>query len=313
MKGKVAMRTRRILALVGVLGLAAAGCDYIVPPIDFNTPTPVVNTTTGWTGTVVGVSENSGAVHIDLAIDNRTGDWSAMDVGYSKASVADGSGKATDCDKVFVGTSVFVADGGWYIPDGFAMKGYTSDGQGTIQQLSVECTGVSKADAKKLHVDYRYITGAFNYYRPSTYHQASMDLDLGTVKSDMKYPVVDKTAKIGKADESITGLNNCTVKLTGVKRTDTGFEFSWESFNPTDYPISLHIGAPPVLGADGILYGFYQSPHLALVPVTPAKDKATWTTEATVPAAGKGFYLLVPLESQQNKYFIDYVLDITDK
>jgi hypothetical protein len=314
MKGHVTMRTRTILALVGVLGLAAAGCDYIVPPPSFGTPTLEVNTTTGWSGTVIGVSENGGAVHVDLAIENKTGDWSAMDVGYTKASVVDGSGKSTDCSKVFIGTSVFVADAGWYLPDGFTMKGYTTDATGTVQMLYAECAGVGKASAKKLHIDYRYITGAFNYYTPSTYYNTSMDLDLSKVKADVKFPVAETSAGvIQKADVTITGINNCTVKLADIKRTDTGFTFSWESSNPTDYPAYVHIGKPPVIGNDGILYGFYQSPHLALAPITPSKDKATWTTTATVPADGKGFYLLVPVETKQQKYFVDHVLDISDK
>ena len=300
------MRTRKLLALVGVLGLAATGCDYIVPPIDFSTPTPAINVTTGWTGFVTGVSDKNG-VHVDLAIENKSGDWSAMDVGRSKATV---DGQA--CTNVFVGTAVFVADAGWFLPDGFAMTGYTVDGQGAIQKLYVECPG-SKASAKKLHIDYQYITGPFNYYRPSTYYKASMDLDLTKIKSDLKFPLVDKTAKLDKSASPITGINNVTVTLTDTKRTADGLEFTWESANPTDYPAYIHIGNPPVLGADGILYGFYQSPHLALAPITPSKDKATWTTDVTVPAAVKGLYVLIPVESQQQKYFIDHVVDITDK
>ncbi len=307
MKGHASMRTRTLLALVGVLGLAASGCDYVVPPIDFSTPTPSINTTSGWTGFVTGVSDASGGVRVDLAIENKTGDWSAMDVGYTKASV-DGA----SCTNAFVGTATFVNDGGWFIPDGFAMKGYTADGQGTIQQLYVECPG-SKASAKKLHIDYKYITGPFNYYRPSVVYKASMDLDLTKVKTDLTFPVVEKKAKIEKAGDAIAAINNCTLKLKDVKRTADGLEFSWENTNPADAPTSLHIGNPPVLGADGILSGFYLSPHLGIVPMTPANSSASWKTTVAVPAAAKGLYLLVPVESQQQKYFVDHVVDITDK
>jgi hypothetical protein len=101
--------------------------------------------------------------------------------------------------------------------------------------------------------------------------------------------------------------------LTGVKRTATGFEFGWESANPTDSPAYVHIGIPPVIGADGIMYGFYRSPHLSDAPITPSKGKATWTTTVTVPKDGTGFYILLPLESQQQKFFVDHVIDITDK
>jgi len=314
MKGHVTMRTRTLLALVGVVSLAVTGCDYIVPPYDPGTATPKVNTTSGWSGIVTGVSEIGGAVHVDLAIENKTDDWSAMDVGYTTASVIDSSGKSTSCSKVFVGTSVFVNDGGWFIPNGFVMDGYTGDAQGTTQMLYVECAGVGKSAAAKLQINYRYITGPFNYYTPSTYNKASMNLDLTKVVSAMTYPVADKVPNvIEKADATIKGINDCTVKLGGVKRTDTGFEFSWETSNPSEYPAYVHIGIPPVLGADGILYGFYQSPHLAVAPVTPSKSKATWTTDVTVPKGGKGFYLLVPVETQQQKFFVDHVLDISDK
>ena len=307
MKGHASMRTRTLLALVGMLGLAASGCDYIVPPIEFATPTPAINTSSGWAGFVTGVSDAGGGVHVDLAIENKSGDWSAMDVGYTKASV-DGQ----DCTKAFLGTAAFVADGGWYIPNGFAMKGYTADNKGTIQQFYVECPG-SKAAAKKLHIDYRYITGPFNYYRASTYYKASMDLDLTKVKTDLKVPVVDKQATIEKAGDPITGINNCTLTLKDTKRTADGLEFTWEVANPTSDPASLHIGNPPVLGTDGILYGFYLSPHLGIVPLAPSKGVASWTTTVTVPAAAKGLYLLAPVESQQQKYFVDHVVDITDK
>lgn len=36
----------------------------------------------------------------------------------------------------------------------------------------------------------------------------------------------------------------------------------------------VHIGDPPVIGEDGILYGFYETPDIVSVPVAPAGDKA---------------------------------------
>jgi hypothetical protein len=75
----------------------------------------------------------------------------------------------------------------------------------------------------------------------------------------------------------------------------------------------VHIGNPPVIGDDGILYGFYESPDLASVPITPAGDKAEWTTEATVPQDVKGLYIMLSVESKNQRYFINYAVDITDK
>jgi hypothetical protein len=316
MKGYVGMKMRESMALVAILGLAVTGCDYIVPPIDFGTATPALQSE-GWAGIVTNVTEAGGALHVDLAIVNNTHDWSAMDVATSTAKVIDAAGKSSDCSKVYVGTSVFVNDAGWYLPPGFVMKGYTGGtaAKPETRPLFVECTGVAKAAGQRLEVGYSYTTGPFNYYVPSHRFRDTLKLDLSKVASDTKYPIATDVAElvVSKPDAVIVGINKCTVQLTGVKRTDTGFEFSWESTNPTEYPAYVHIGEPPVIGADGILYGFYESPHLAMAPITPAKDKATWTTTVAAPADVSGFYILLPVETQQQKYFVDHVVDITDK
>ena len=266
---------------------------------------------------MTGVSVVSGALHVDLSLRNDTGDWSAMNVAASSAKVTDGSGKTSDCATAFVGTSVFAGDSGWFLPPGFIMKGYTG---GTVQapvtQLNyVECAGVAKSAGEKLEVKYSYITGPFNYYIPSTKTAATLTLSLDKVVADTKYPIAAEAAtlKIVKSDAQIPAINKCTVQLTGVKRTDTGFEFTWVSNNSSASPAYVHIGQPPVIGADGILYGFYRSPHLTDPPITPAGQTATWTTTVAAPKDGKGFYILAPVETKQNKYFVDFVVDITDK
>ncbi|HEX7490190.1 MAG TPA: hypothetical protein VF337_00625 [Candidatus Limnocylindrales bacterium] len=317
MKGAYRMSLRKTLAALTIMGLSVVGCDYIVPPYEIGSPTPVI-VSLGWSGTVTGVAENAGALHVDLAIVNNTGDWSAMDVAVSAATLTDSAGKSSSCSTVFVGTSVFVNGSGWYLPPGFMMKGYTggSVAEPVTQPLFVECAGVAKGTGQKLSIKYTYVTGAFNYYKTSHRYDATMSLDLSTVVTDLKYPISQSvsTLVLGQPSAPIAGINDCTVQLTNVKRTAAGFEFSWESSNPTDTPnVQIHIGQPPVLGADGILYGFYRSPHLVDPPVTPAKGTATWTTEVDVPAAESGFYVLVPVETQQNKNFEDHVIDIKDK
>jgi hypothetical protein len=310
------MSLRKLLASVLVLAFTAVGCDYIVPPIGETTPTPGL-ADQGWGGIVTNVTEASGALHIELSLVNNTNDWSAMDVAQSKASVADSGGTKHDCATVFVGTSVFVNNGGWYLAPGFVMKGYTagSVSDPKTQLLYVECSGVAKGSGQKLTINYTYINGPFNYYVASHHTDATMNLDLDKVVTDTKYPIAHDSAnlKIIKPGEDIPAINNLTVKLTDAKRTATGLELDWEYDNTTKYPVFVHIGIPPVIGADGILYGFYQSPHLSSPPLTPSKDKAVDTTAATVPADAKGFYVLVPVETQQNKYFIDHVIDISDK
>jgi hypothetical protein len=316
MKANGTMIPRRIAAAVMVLGLAAAGCDYIVPPIDFNTatPPPVDN---GWAGMVTDVADASGSLHVGLSIVNNTGDWSAMNVSSTKAKVTDSSGQSHDCGSVFVGTAVFVNDSGTYVPPGFVMKGYTggSLAKPETQLLGVECAGVSKSSADKLAISYSYITGPFNYYVSTKPKQASMSLDLKKVVADTQYPIAKKVDSlvISKPGEALQGINDCTVTLADVKRTDAGFEFTWDSTNPTQYPAYIHIGQPPVLGADGIVYGFYQSPHLADVPITPSGGTATWTTKVAVPPGTSGFYILLPLETHSSKFFVHHVIDITSK
>ena len=317
MKGDHRMRVRTTLAALIAMGLVVTGCDYIVPPFDNSTPTPFLSGN-GWGADVIGVSEVNGGIHIDLSLRNDTGDWSAMNVGASSAEVTDASGKTSTCSTVFVGTSVFVNDGGWYLAPGFSMKGYTAGSVASpVTQLNyVECAGVAKAPGEKLAIKYTYITGAFDYYTASPKTNATLNLNLDTVVTDIKYPVAANAAgtKPVKIGDPIGAINGTTVQLMDVKRTSTGFEFSWKSTNPGTDQAYIHIGIPPVIGADGIIYGFYRSPHLTDDLITPAGGgTATWTTAVAVPKDVTGFYILLPVETRKQKYFVDHVVDITDK
>jgi hypothetical protein len=149
-----------------------------------------------------------------------------------------------------------------------------------------------------------------------------MTLDLDKVVKDEKYPVAEKFPGlvINKSDAVIEGINHLTVQLTDAKRTDTGLEFTWECVNSIvgqDHAY-MHIGYPPVIGSDGILYGRYASPHLAAYGDNntdlriPAQGKADFTTKVTVPKTVTGLYIIVPEETQQAKYFVDHVIDITN-
>ena len=84
------------------------------------------------------------------------------------------------------------------------------------------------------------------------------------------------------------------VTLLDTQRTDTGFQFTWQNFNPTKFPLKTHIGIPPVIGADGIIYGVYETIDMAPIPITPAKENQEWTTEVAVPQDVKG--LLYPAQ-----------------
>lgn len=101
------------------------------------------------------------------------------------------------------------------------------------------------------------------------------------------------------------------LKLTGAERTNSGLEFSWQTSNPGEYPASVHIGNPPAIGSDGILYGYYESPDLASVPVTPAKGQKDWTTKVALPTDVTGLYMLLSVESKKQRLFVNYLLDLT--
>ena len=73
---------------------------------------------------------------------------------------------------------------------------------------------------------------------------------------------------VSPAADVIPGSRDVTL------HTADGLELTWHTENPTKYPVYVHIGIPPVVGSDGVIYGRYQSPHLADTPITPASGFA---------------------------------------
>jgi hypothetical protein len=90
-------------------------------------------------------------------------------------------------------------------------------------------------------------------------------------------------------------------------------QFSWEALNPGEYPTYVHIGNPPVIGLDGILYGFYETPDIVSVPIIPADAKAEWSTVVPVPQEVRGLYIMLSVETGKARLFANYAVDITDK
>jgi hypothetical protein len=103
------------------------------------------------------------------------------------------------------------------------------------------------------------------------------------------------------------------VTLLEAQRTESGFQFTWQNFNPTKFALKTHIGTPPVIGADGIIYGVYETLDIAPVPITPAGENMHWTTDVTVPQEVTGFYILVSVESKKPRTYLNYVIDISGK
>jgi hypothetical protein len=303
-------RKKNLIQILLLCTVILFACAYIVTPAVETTPTSTA--AKGWNAVVTNVgTANAGDVHIDITIKNETGDWSAMQATEGKPAVLTTSdGKTTNCDTVFVST------GGHSLPPGFQMRGYTggTKAEPKTQLLYVECKGAAAAPGSKLSVEYTYVTGDFNYYVATNPINAKMELNLDQVANSLKYPIAESIqGLIKKAGDKIDAINKCTLTLTDVKRTDTGLEFAWHTENPGAYPTYVHIGTPPVIGADGIIYGVYESPNLADAPITLAGQKADWTTSVAVPKDATDFYILISVETKQQKNFVSHVVDITDK
>jgi hypothetical protein len=297
------------LALVAITLLFAA-CDYIVTPADESSPTPA---TAGlWTAVATGVSATPGGdLHVDLAIQNETGAWSAMQVAPSGAVVlGTADGHTTTCGTAVVGT------GGASLAPGFRVRGYTggTKTKPATKLLSVECQGAAPAAGSVLAIDYSYTTGEFNYYSPSSPRKAKLQVDLDKVAADLAYPIAKPVdGLVQKPADPIEAINKCVLTLASVKRTADGLELAWHTTNPTAYPTYVHIGTPPVVGSDGVIYGLYESPHLADTPITPASQAADWTTNVAVPKDVTGLVILVSVESKQQKNFVSHAIAIADK
>ena len=302
---------KKVLIPTLLCALLSFACVYIVVPPDLLV-TPTSTASQGWGGIVANVGRSdAGDLHIDLAIRNDTQNWSAMQADEGKPAILTTSdGKRTNCDTVFVGT------GGTSLAPGFQMRGYTAGTkkEPKIQLLYVECKGAAASSGSKLAIDYSYVTGDYDLHVTSIPVNATMVMDLDNVVKDLKYPVATLVADlIVKPGDTIDAINSSLLTLTDAKRTETGLELHWQDENPTDYPNYVQIGRPPVIGADGIIHGFYEDPSIADSTIVLPKGKAEWTTTVEAPNDVTGLYVLVSVETRQSKYFVSHVIDITDK
>jgi hypothetical protein len=267
----------------------------------------------GWSAVATGIgTSDSGDMRIDLTLNNETGDWSAMQAIPGKAAVlTDKDGKTTDCPTVFVGT------GGHRLAPGFRMCGFVGGkkSETVTQMIYVECPQASISPGSKLSIEYSYVTGQYNYYEPDANKvEATLEVDLDNVTNDIKYPIAAPVeGLIQKPDVEITALNDVVLTLTGITRNESGLQFTWQTFNPGEYQTYVHIGNPPVIGENGIFYGFYQSPDISSVPITAAGKSAEWTTEVAVTEDVKGLYIMLSVESGKQRLFKNYCIDIADK
>ncbi len=290
--------------------LISLACRYIVVPPDLLvTPTSV--TSKGWSAAVTKIGKSdAGDLHIDLTIINNTQDWSAMQADEKTAVLASPDGKKTSCDTVFVGT------GGTSLAPGFQMRGYTAGTKTApkIQLLYVECKGATESAGSKLSISYSYVTGAYDLHIPSVPVSGTLEVNLDQVADGLQYPIsVPGASPIEKIGDKIIAINNFSLMLIDAVRTETGLKLQWKDENPSDYPNYVHIGTPPVIGADGIIYGLYEDPSIADATIALAHATAEWTTLVTVPKDVTGLYVLVSVETRQSKYFVSHAIDITNK
>lgn len=290
-------------------------CVYVVLPEGLEAPqTDQEGSEEGSWNAVVTNVETSGAgdLHIDITIRNDTGEWSTMQAAANQPAVlTTGDGKDTRCETVFIGT------GGHRLAPGFQMRGYTykKGEQIETQPLYVECKGIAASAGSTLSVDYVSYNGILDDYAPDANQvEGTLELSLDEVAAGLTYPIAAPVdGLIQDAGTSITALSDNVVTLLDTQRTDTGLQFKWQNFNPTKFPLKTHIGIPPVIGSDGIIYGVYETLDIVPIDITPPNENMEWTTEVAVPDDVSGFYILLSVESRKPRTYINYALDITDK
>ncbi len=150
--------------------------------------------------------------------------------------------------------------------------------------------------------------------RIKTKSKIHLEVKLDEVVTDLTYPVAEQIeGLIQQPDIETVAINKVILTLADVQRTDSGLQFTWKTDNPGNYPSYVHIGTPPVIGEDGILYGYYETPDIVSVPITPAGGTAEWTTDVAVPEDVKGFYIPLSVETGKARLFANYAIDISDQ
>jgi hypothetical protein len=313
-EGKMNLRKALIPALLTYV-LFSFACVYVVLPEGLEAPeAPVEGAELKvWNALVTNVGQSdAGDLHVDITIQNNTGEWSTMLAQPDQPAVfTAGDGSTVDCETVFVGT------GGHRLAPGFQMRGYTVEVEDELQTqlIYVECKGASADPGSTLTIDYVSFGGDLDDYDPELNKtEGTLELNLDEVAADLTYPIASPVEGLVQDQTvSITALSDNVVNLQDVQRTDTGFQFNWQNFNPTKFPLKTHIGTPPVIGSDGILYGLYESLDIVPIPLTPANEIMEWSTEVAVPKDVTGFYILLGVESKKPRTYVFYVIDISDK
>jgi len=311
------MRSKKVLMPVLLLyTVLSLSCVYIVLPEGLeDAPGKRHAEDAVWAGIVTHVGESdTGALRVEITIRNDTGEWSTMRAADGKPAVlATSDGKTTHCGTVFVGT------GGHRLAPGFQARGYTSDegGQPETQLLYVECEGSADTSGATLSIDYVHFDGDLDYYveiEEENKVAGKLELALDEVVTDLSYPIATPVeGVIHDKGFEVVALSDNVVSLLDVQRDESGLQFTWQNHNPSKFALKTHIGIPPVIGQDGIIYGVYETLDMPEVPLTPAQKSVEWTTEVPVPQDVGGLYILLSVESKKPRTYLNYAIDITDE
>ena len=302
------MTSARLAVAALSVALLIGACDYIVVPPEDGAASSGENL--GWSALATGVTPADGGLRIDLTIRNETGDWSSMAALADKPALLTlEDGSTVECPMVVVGS------GGHRLPPGFQMRGFIAGPKTDPREedIRVECAGVTDATGGRLAIDYGYDTGDYDYYATdASRREARLEVPMDPLATDLTYPIAQPVdGLLLPPDTAITAINDVVLTLTGVERVGDTLTMAWQTTNPGEYPSYVHIGDPPVIGSDGVLYGFYESPDLASVPVTPAAGEATWATDVDVPAAVMGLVIPLSVESRKARTFVHYAIDLS--
>lgn len=303
------MRNKRALLLLLACSVMMFACEYIVVPEE-EAGGLSWGEDRGWKAEVLQVGQTgAGGLQIELAIENRSGEWSKM--WATGTAVLMSGGSRVECD------ATAVSSGGHRLAPGFRMRGYIGGKkmEQTERLVAVVCEGAQASPGAKLTIPYSYVKGQYNYYEQDKNKvDTSMEVNLDQVTPDLKYPVAEELAGLTQdPGMEILALNDVVLVLKGIERTETGLKFTWGTTNPGEYPTYVHIGNPPVIGADGILYGFYETPDIVTAPITRGGGTAEWFTEVAIPNNLHGMYILLSVESGKQRLFANYALDITQE
>jgi hypothetical protein len=85
----------------------------------------------------------------------------------------------------------------------------------------------------------------------------------------------------------------------------------WTIYNPGEYNTLVHIGRPPAVGEDGIVYSTWISPDRVEVPIAKPSETAEFETESLVPPDVVTPYMLLMVEQTRERLWTNYLVDLS--